>query len=348
MVTTKFSGIEYSCINRSGSFGQLKGYYYYIPGKHRPTNAAVYRNIPRIKDALKTGRFVDLHKDLIEITRESLLYNAPRLILDSPLSASTFYEKLWSYVEPSPRDLDYGAFILFGSHDCNEGNIVVIELTTDNPDVWFEGLKNVGQGYWYNPGNGEKTLYSSIDIDWEEKHGFSADDLFDYEARKLSEEIKERVNKLRLKGIDERAIYALFAPECEESRLIITKDYRIILPDFNNMEIKMEPLPKAVFLLFLKHPEGIYFKQLRNYTSELFDIYKAMTNTVDISNVITRLERITDPFDNSINEKCSRIREAFLSQMSEDIAENYFITGRRGCEKKIKLKRNLINIQCVF
>lgn len=347
-MTAQFSGIKYRCIKGPGDTNLPEGYYYYIPGKHRPTTSAIYRNIEKVKSALKSGEYVDLRNEVVELNSEAVSYIAPRLHLNTPFSISIIYDKLWSYVESSPRDIEYGAFILFGSHDYGEGSITVLELTTDNPDVWIDGLRSVGQGYWYIPSQRENTLYSSIDIDWDEHIGNSADDLFDEEAKKISTEIKERINRLRLKGINERAIYAIFAPEREKSTLVITRDYRIMLPDFNNMEIKMEPLPKAVFLLFLRHPEGIYFKQLQRYSHELYQIYRAVTKSEDISDVYPRLERVTDPYDNSINEKCSRIREAFVSKMSLDIAENYFITGRRGCEKKIKLDRNLIKIQCEF
>ena len=46
-----------------------------------------------------------------------------------------------------------------------------------------------------------------------------------------------------------------------------------MLPDYNDMEIKMEPIVKAVYLLFLKHPEGIAFKCLPDYRQELAEIY---------------------------------------------------------------------------
>lgn len=48
-------------------------------------------------------------------------------------------------------------------------------------------------------------------------------------------------------------------PKPKLSKLVVTKDLRIFLPDYENMEITMEPLVKAVFLLFLKRPEGIMF-----------------------------------------------------------------------------------------
>jgi hypothetical protein len=50
----------------------------------------------------------------------------------------------------------------------------------------------------------------------------------------------------------------------------------------------------------------------------------------------------TNPFNNSINEKCARIREAFVSQFDEEIAKHYFVTGKRGEAKVITLARELI------
>ena len=53
------------------------------------------------------------------------------------------------------------------------------------------------------------------------------------------------------------------------SRLLITKDYRFILIDDNKKEIILNPVHKAVYLLFLNHPEGIEFKNLIDYREEL-------------------------------------------------------------------------------
>ena len=109
----------------------------------------------------------------------------------------------------------------------------------------------------------------------------------------------------------------------------------------------MSPLPKAVYLLFLKHPEGIVFKQLRNYHDELLDIYKQISNRVIESNIESNIRDITDPTKNSINEKCTRIREAFLKQFDTVYAQHYYITGKKGEPKRITLPRELVDLQAL-
>jgi uncharacterized protein (DUF1810 family) len=126
------------------------------------------------------------------------------------------------------------------------------------------------------------------------------------------------------------------------SILTITKDYSIILSDYNNKEIKMEPLVKAVYILYLKHPEGIAFKQLPDYRQELIDIYKTLRPLGLNQRSIQSIEDVTNPVLNSINEKCARIRAAFIDKFDEHLAKNYFITGERGEAKKITLPRDLV------
>ena len=75
----------------------------------------------------------------------------------------------------------------------------------------------------------------------------------------LIEEVKIKIAMLRQRGISQYLLEQLIHPDDRLSRLVITKDFRLLLPDYNNMEIKLEPLAKAVYLLFLNHPEGILF-----------------------------------------------------------------------------------------
>lgn len=126
------------------------------------------------------------------------------------------------------------------------------------------------------------------------------------------------------------------------SRMSITQDHRIILNDYEGIEIEMEPLVKAVFFLFLKHPEGIRFKQLPDYREELASIYKELRPLGLNKRTLQSIEDVTNPLLNSINEKCARIRAAFVKLFDEHLAKNYFVTGERGMPKKITLPRDLV------
>ena len=169
-----------------------------------------------------------------------------------------------------------------------------------------------------------------------------ADSEFETEVNRLSEEIIANINRLRPIGISEVVIKQLFDGDQKLSRLVVTDDYRIILPDYNNMEIHLEPLPKAVYLLFLKHPEGIRFKDLPSYRTELAQIYLNVTNRNDLSAAYQSILSVTDPTKNSINEKCSRIKEAFVSRFDDNLARYYYINGSAREPKVIKLERSMI------
>ena len=167
-------------------------------------------------------------------------------------------------------------------------------------------------------------------------------DYLDDDTEELMEEVKERIGKLRQRGIAEYLLERLIHPDDRLSRLVVTKDYRIVLPDYQDMEIKMEPLAKAVYLLFLKHPEGIAFKSLPDHRKELADIYTKLRPAGLTDRAMQSIEDVTNPLLNSINEKCARIRGAFVGEFDDYMAKYYYIDGHRGAIKKIALPRDLV------
>ena len=158
----------------------------------------------------------------------------------------------------------------------------------------------------------------------------------------LMDEIRERIAVLRQRGVAQHLLEDLISPKIKLSRLVVTTDYRIILPDYQDMEIKMEPLAKAVYLLFIRHPEGIRFKELPDYRDELTDIYLKLKPNGMTDKTMKSIEDVTDPTLNSINEKCARIRGAFLGQFDDKLARKYYIDGFRGEPKRIPLSRKLV------
>jgi hypothetical protein len=57
------------------------------------------------------------------------------------------------------------------------------------------------------------------------------------------------------------------------------------------------------------------------------------------------VESATDPYNNSINEKCARIREAFIKKFDERLIGPYIVRGERACPKGISLPREMVEWQ---
>ena len=157
----------------------------------------------------------------------------------------------------------------------------------------------------------------------------------------LLEEVKEKMNILKQCGMTEEEIISQLFNCHPLPQLVITKKYRLILGD-KCKEIHMEPLVKAVYLLFLKHPEGINFKDLPDYREELTRLYDKIRPWGLTDRALQSIEDVTNPMLNSINEKCARIRKAFVTVLDSSVAEYYYITGIRGQSKRIALPRDLV------
>jgi len=157
----------------------------------------------------------------------------------------------------------------------------------------------------------------------------------------LLDEVKEKMNILKKCGMSEEEIISqLFC--CQPlPKLIISRSYRIFLGE-ERKEVHLEPLVKSVYLLFLKHPEGIIFKDLPDYRKELALIYNKVRPWGLTDRALKSIEDVTNPMLNSINEKCARIRRTFVTMLDSSVAEQYYIKGARGKAKKITLPRELV------
>ena len=149
------------------------------------------------------------------------------------------------------------------------------------------------------------------------------------EVRRLAEQLMAADRKdLLLKAIGVPMLEALRieAAKGKLSRLVITKDYRFVLADYQ-VEVELQPVHKAVYLLFLAHPEGIEFKRLADYREELRGYYLQTAKLLDKEKIEEGVNHLTDPLDNAINEKCSRIKKVFLDLMDEYRASYYIISS---------------------
>ena len=172
-----------------------------------------------------------------------------------------------------------------------------------------------------------------------------ADQTFSTEMAKAAAEIEKMVKDLLLQGFPAEIVQSWLNEAVKLSRLRITRQFKILLVDYD-MEIKMGPLPKTVFLFYLRHPEGVKFTYLQDHVDELRNIYGHVSVNDDPVKMDESIASLTDPLNNSICEKCAAIKKAFMLKVHDNVARNYYITGMQGGEKGIALDRNLVEWEC--
>jgi len=147
---------------------------------------------------------------------------------------------------------------------------------------------------------------------------------------------------LRGIGLSESAIQYILSLKIKPSRMTITRHSRIILDDYDKQEIRLDDKTKALYFLFLRHPEGIAIKQLPEYLNELMDLYQSISGRDDPQAMQKTISDLVDPYQNFVNISLSRIKRAFGESFRRQIAENYFVSGERGGVRKVTLDRSLV------
>lgn len=163
------------------------------------------------------------------------------------------------------------------------------------------------------------------------------------QARQIARQIQELVRKLQVMGRNDLLLQAISVPTLELlrteaargtlRRLLVKHDGRMFLegsPASGNhaVEVQLSPIHRAVYLLFLRHEEGIEFKRLSEYRNELLSIYDRISPDGDNAKMRETVDRLTNPLDNAINEKCSRIKSAFTALMDDYSASYYIINSQ--------------------
>ena len=84
------------------------------------------------------------------------------------------------------------------------------------------------------------------------------------EREALVAQLLKHVKRLNELGMTEQDILARMRGDDPTAvhTLVVSSDYKLYVSRYYEQEIKMSPLDKAVYLLFLRHPEGINFSYL--------------------------------------------------------------------------------------
>ncbi len=108
--------------------------------------------------------------------------------------------------------------------------------------------------------------------------------------------------------------------------------------------IALDTTTKALFILFLRHPEGISKSQLPNYIKEMSEIYKHITKSDQLSETsIKAIKNMMTGKQSTFGPAKKRIKDAFLKYLEDDLARECYIRTRPHTKKFfIQLRRTNI------
>lgn len=191
-----------------------------------------------------------------------------------------------------------------------------------------EAIKHIVTDNWVDYSLGDNMIASFLPaIDYIEQLDDDAKEIVQEIEKKLTDlkdsgqllflipVLKELLNK-QLQKIDLTSI----------SKMEIDFQNKIQLPYFKK-EVELSHLTKAIYFLFLKHPEGINLKELGNYRKELLAIYTSVSNQLDYDKMSKSIDDVINLETKAIYTHLSRIKSAFYKIMDATFAKFYIVSG---------------------
>ncbi|MDC0297383.1 hypothetical protein OAK92_02290 [Crocinitomicaceae bacterium] len=132
--------------------------------------------------------------------------------------------------------------------------------------------------------------------------------------------------------------------------------HKMYLTDLGDLQVNLNPKERALYLVFINHPEGISRRDLVDYKIELLAYYDFFCSKWDKladkfdenkkserdNKIEESLNLLTHPHEDNFMQVLSRIRRKFIDTVGEDQSKTYSIESYDG-KYKILLDRELVS-----
>ena len=119
--------------------------------------------------------------------------------------------------------------------------------------------------------------------------------------------------------------------------------HKIYFTDLANAELKLTPLEKTVYLLFLKEKDGLKLNELCDHRDWIKDTYIRIGNANNLAERENSINQLVDTTEPSASEKISKIKRKITQITGEELARHYIIEGENNEKKSIALDRSLVS-----
>ena len=118
--------------------------------------------------------------------------------------------------------------------------------------------------------------------------------------------------------------------------------HKMYLTDLGDLQVNLNPKERALYMLYLNHPEGIRRAELIDLSIELKQYYAFFSNMWDNNQIDAAVDLLTNALEQNFLQVLSRIRRKFRETVGEEQYKTYSIESHDGIYK-ISLDRELIS-----
>jgi len=166
--------------------------------------------------------------------------------------------------------------------------------------------------------------------------------ILDKENKDLIRQVRALMRQLERRGISMTMLMKL-SQGIQKPEPLVVEDGDIYLGHKSkDTLVKLTPLDKAFYILYLRHPEGIAFKGAVDYKDELLRIYRVLATRGKMSDHQNTITNFIDPTRDLMSVSASHIKNAFNARLAPELAKHYLLQGKAGELRRIVLDHNLI------
>ena len=165
--------------------------------------------------------------------------------------------------------------------------------------------------------------------------------LLDDEMLALVLELKAMASKLRAKGLDDDTLKDIVLTGDGKGVTLAAGGLMTFL-DYG-ATVRLNPMEKALYTLFLTHEEGIHIDDFWKYYDELVDIYRKMTRFEDELAITDAVDAVLDDNRVTLYANLSRIKKKVTEAAGRAAADKYAILRGKDNVYRLAVPRDLVS-----
>ena len=164
--------------------------------------------------------------------------------------------------------------------------------------------------------------------------------LLDDDVLALVLKLKAAASALRAKGLDDDTLQDILLTDDRKGVTLAAGGVMNLL-DYG-ATVRLNPMEKTLYTLFLRHEEGIYVGDFWRYYDELVDIYRGMTRFEDNLAITDAVDNVLDDSRVTLYANLSRIKKKITTAAGRAAADKYAILRGKDDVYRVAVSRDLV------